>query len=65
MIKWTKDSKGFYVRTYIKDRPLKKDRVSSFKQLALARKHQCKELSEFICLSYELNYEYNENEIYV
>ena len=36
-------------------KPLKKDRKSSFNQLAGAKKHECKVLSEYLIFLYERN----------
>lgn len=38
-----------------KDKPLKKDRKSSFRQLSGAVKHRCKELEMFRIINWELN----------
>ena len=41
-------------------KPLKKERKSSFNQLAGARKHECKILTEYLIGLYERDYELNE-----
>jgi len=55
-----------YYRTFkqrgvgqVKDMPIKKNRKSTFRQLAATKKYECKILSEYLISIYEQDYQFN------
>ena len=58
--KWLRNFKPSSVAVLGSIKPLKKERKSSFNQLANTKKHQCKMWAEYIIGLYERDYELNE-----